>query len=158
MTLASSVFAQNAIDNPDWAEEKTPQPPKFSKENLIMIEMPSYVSIKVGVDPSTIVVGADGIVRYVVVMQNVSGTVNAAYEGIRCFTDEVKTYARVGTSGEWSLMNEPQWLPVNGNTPSKHSYVIARQGACDARTASNTLETIKALKTPRKTGLAKPVF
>ena len=108
--------------------------------------MPPFVSLKIGVDPATISVGLDGIVRYVVVMTNTSGTVNAAFEGIRCVSDEVKTYARMGSSGEWAAVSDPQWKAVNDNMPSRHAYAIARQGLCQARLATTTDEIIKALK------------
>lgn len=148
--LALCAGAQNTLENPNWVEEQVPPPPPYSKANLIPIEMPLYVSLKVGVDPSTVAVGADGIVRYVVVMLNATGTANAAYEGIRCFTDEVKTYARVGSSGEWALISDPQWKPVNDNMPSRHAQAIARQGACDTRAAPSTAEVLKALKQNKK--------
>lgn len=143
--------AQNTLDNPDWVEEQVPPPPPYSKADLIPIDMPSYVSLKIGVDPSTVAVGGDGIVRYVVVMRNTTGTTNAAYEGIRCLTDEVKTYARVGSSGEWTMVSNPQWKSVNDNMPSRHAHTIARQGACNARLATSTSEVLKALKQNPKT-------
>lgn len=144
--LAPYSEAQNTLENPNWVEVQVPPPPPYSKANLVPIEMPLYVSLKIGVDPSTVAVGADGIVRYVVVMLNSTGTANAAYEGIRCFTDEVKTYARMGSSGEWSMTSDPQWRPVNDNMPSRHAQAIARQGACDTRTAPGAAEVLKALK------------
>lgn len=144
--LASQAMAQNTVDNPDWVEEKAPPPPAYSLEHLIPIDMPRYVSIAVGVDPATITVGMDGIVRYVVVMTNSTGSTNAAYEGIRCVTDEVKTYARMGSSNTWSLVADPQWKAVNDNMPSRHAQAIARQGACDARLATSPAEIINRLQ------------
>jgi hypothetical protein len=143
---AAGSWAQNTLDNPDWVEEQAPPPPAYSKTNLIPITMPPYVSTQIGVDPATVSTGADGIVRYVVVMTNTTGTSNASYEGIRCITDEVKTYARMGSSGQWSLVSNPQWKPINDNMPSRHAHAIARQGACDARLAPQTAEVMKSLK------------
>lgn len=145
-SLTQYAGAQNTLENPNWVEEQVPPPPAYSKTDLIPIEMPLYVSLKIGVDPNTVAVGGDGIVRYVVVMLNATGTANAAYEGIRCFTDEVKTYARVGSSGEWTINSDPQWKPVNDNMPSRHAQAIARQGACDTRGAPTVAEVLKALK------------
>jgi phage head maturation protease len=58
----------------------------------------------VGVDPDTVTVGSDGIVGYVVVMTNVTGNGNAAFEEIRCATDEAKVCAQQGTSGKWTTV------------------------------------------------------
>lgn len=144
--MALGASAQNTAGNPDWSELKTQAPPAYSIDGLILIDMPSHISVKIGVDPSTIAVGSDGVVRYVVVMKNGTGNMNAAFEGIRCVTDEVKTYARVGASGEWSLVDDPQWRAINDNMPSRHSMAIARQGACVARAATSNSEVVKALK------------
>lgn len=123
-----------------------PPIPSFSKDKLITIDMPSYVTLKIGVDPTTIQVGTDGIVRYVVVMQNSTGAVNAAYEALRCVNNEVKTYARLSSSGQWSLLESPAWRHVTDNMPSRHPQAISRQGACSNRLALSQEETIKALK------------
>jgi hypothetical protein len=149
-TCAWAAVAQNIVDNPDWVEEAVTEAPTFSLNRLIAIEMPPYVSLKVGVDPATIMVGNDGVVRYVVVMTNATGSVNAVYEGIRCVTSEVKTYARQMTGGQWTKVASPQWTAVNDNMPSRHAYAIARQGACDARSAPGRRAIIDALKNGKK--------
>jgi hypothetical protein len=92
--------------------------------------MPVYVSLKIGVDPATVSVGDDGVVRYVVVMRNAAGSVTAAYEGVRCTTDEVKTYARSNGMGGWTTVADPQWKSLTDNMPSRHAHAITRQGAC----------------------------
>ena len=145
---ALGAQAQGLVDDPDWKETEVPAPPAFSKDHLVAIDMPHYVTLKFGVDPSTLAITADGIVRYVMVAINASGSVNAMYEGIRCATGEVKTYARAGGSGTWSVIKEPEWRALSDNLPSKHAIAFARQGACDGRaaTASTVADIIKALK------------
>jgi hypothetical protein len=82
------------------------------------------------------------------VATNASGSVNAMFEGIRCATGEVKSYARSNASGVWTNVNEPQWRNLTDNLPSKHALAFARQGACDGRSASvsSVADIIKALK------------
>lgn len=149
-TCAWAAVAQNIVDNPDWVEDTVTDAPAFSQNALIPIEMPPYVSLKIGVDPATIAVGKDGVIRYVVLMVNSTGSVNAAFEGIRCSTKEVKTYARQITAGQWSKVASPQWRDITDTIPSRHAYAIARQGACDARNAPGKLAIIDALKNGRK--------
>jgi hypothetical protein len=148
----------NGTDNLDWAEDATPPPPAFSKDKLIALAMPSYVSIKVGVDPDTIAVGADGVVRYVIVMSNATGSVSAVYEGIRCVTDEVKTYARLSASGKWNLQENPVWKDVSDNMPSRHAQAFARQGACQNHLATSKREILDALKAGLKPSAIKKSF
>jgi len=136
----------NGIDNPDWAEEAAPPPPEFSKDRAIALDMPSYVSVKVGIDPQTIVVGTDGVVRYVAVMTNASGTMNASFEGIRCASGQFKTYARYSASGTWSTVTDPQWRDISDNLPSKHTQIFARQAACDIQASNRRDVIVKALQ------------
>jgi hypothetical protein len=157
-TFSAWGQAGNGLDNPDWTEEKEPPPPAFSKERALPLDMPKFVSVRVGIDPATVSVGKDGVVRYVAVMSNASGNVNAVYEGIRCASDQVKTYARSGTSGQWSLVSAPLWQEVNGNQPSKHAFVFARLAACDTRVANRLDDVIKALQTQQKPRSAKATF
>lgn len=153
-SLAQTVAnAGNGSDNPDWVEETVTSAPAFSKDQLIAIDMPQYVSIRVGVDPDSIVVGGDGVVRYVIVMRNATGNTSAVYEGIRCVTNEVKTYARLGASGTWSLQANPVWKSVADNMPSRHAQAFARQGGCQNRLATSKREIVEALKAgPLPTG------
>lgn len=153
LTLALVTFgtaAQLVEVDPDWKESEAPPPPAFQRTQLIPIDMPKYVSVRFGVDPATLVITPDGIVRYVMVATSPTGTVNAMYEGIRCASGEVKTYARFSASGQWSAVKDPQWQGLNGNQPSRHALALARQGACDGRSApaSSVADIIRALQSP----------
>ncbi len=113
-----------------WKEAEVPPPPVFSESRLVPIEMPHYMSLKFGVDPATIVIdNSDGVVRYVVVAANkAGGAVNAFYEGVRCATGEMKTYARFN-DGEWNAVPEPEWTRFK-DMKSSYASELARQGLC----------------------------
>ncbi|WP_232834370.1 CNP1-like family protein [Rhodoferax ferrireducens] len=140
MLMALGASAQ-VVTDPDWKETETPLPPAFNKDRLISIEMPKYVSLRFGVDPATLTITPDGIVRYVVVASNATGSINAMYEGIRCATGEFKTYARYTASGQWSSVQNPQWQGLDDNLPSKHAMALARQGVCEGRSTSASSAT-----------------
>lgn len=148
--VAVGVAAQTPVEVPEWVEENAAPPPPFARDGLISIEMPLYVTLKVGIDPATVSVGADGVVRYVVVMRNTTGSVNAAYEGILCTKGEVKTYARAGANGEWVAIKQPEWRPMTDNLPSRHAYAISKQGGCEGRTSAKREDTLAALKRGKK--------
>ena len=146
-----SVAAQTPVEVPQWIEESAPPPPTYSSDKLIPIEMPHYVTLQVGIDSASLSVGAtDGVVRYVVVMRNASGTSNAAYEGIQCTKGEVKTYARAGANGNWAAIKQPEWRALTDNLPSRHAFAIAKQGGCDGRTSAKREDTIQALARGKK--------
>ena len=148
--MAGAVQAQRAEDDADWKEVEVPAPPAFNKDRLLPIEMPPYVSLKFGVDPATLSITKDGVVRYVMVASSGSGAVNAMYEGIYCAKGSFKTYARWGSSGQWVAAIDPQWRPFLDNNTSKHALALARQGACNGRsaTASSVKDIVNALKNP----------
>lgn len=150
LALVAFGAAAQVVADPDWKESEAPPPPAFHPDQLVPVEMPRYVSLRFGVDPATLVITPDGIVRYVMVAKNASGSISAMYEGIRCSSGEVKTYARYSTSGRWSAVKDPQWRALNDNLPSRHALALARQGACDGRAmpASSVSEIVRALKSP----------
>ena len=151
MLLASSASAQLFSTNPLWSESEVPAPPAFGKDRLIPINMPRHVSVRLGVDPGTLAMTPDGVVRYVVVAINESGSMNAMYEGIRCASAEVTTYARFSSNGPWVSVQDPQWQDLSGSLPSKHALALARQGVCEGRSvaSSSAADIISRLKAPK---------
>lgn len=66
------------------------------------------------IDPASLSVGEDQVVRYWLMLRSRLGAVNWHYEGIRCGTREYKTYA-FGSKSEQSgyrVVKEPQWASV----------------------------------------------
>lgn len=136
LLTTSAAFAQLSDHDADWKELQVQPPATFRVDKLVPIEMPRYVTVKLGVDPDTLTLSEDGIVRYVVVALSDSGNVNAAFEGIWCRAGEVKTYARAGNDMKWNAVPDPQWKNFSDSQPSMHALALARQGVCDGRSAS----------------------
>jgi len=136
LLMTTQVSAQLADLDPDWKELQAKPPVTFRTDSLVPIEMPRYLSVNVGIDPDSLTISSDGIVRYVVVAVSSSGNVNAAYEGIWCRAGEVKTYARAGNDRQWDLVPNPEWQKLNDSRPSMHALALARQGVCDGRSAA----------------------
>lgn len=144
----SSVFAQGLTDlDPDWKELQLKPPASIAKDKMLPVAMPPHLTLKFAVDTSSISVGADRVVRYVIVASSANAS-NAMYEGIRCKTAEYKTYARMGSNGEWNTIENPQWKLLADNS-SRHTRAIAHQGVCDgAAPATDAAEVIRMLKNP----------
>ena len=137
----------NVPEAAPWAEDLSQNiAPAFTVDHLIPLDMPKHVTVKIGIDPDTITVGKDQVVRYVVVMTNSSGNTMVSYEGIRCESHEVKTYARQSSSGQWRPVAEPVWRDLNGTMPSHHAQVFAHQGACQEGYAQSKSEIINTMK------------
>lgn len=117
------------IEVPEWKEAEVPPPPQFDVKRLLALEMPPYMSLKFGVDPKTITIAPDGVVRYVVVAyREGSDTVNAFYEGVRCSSEEYKTYARYAGKS-WNIVSEQEWKRIDDRN-SVYTAELARQSLC----------------------------
>jgi CNP1-like family len=137
-TLAS--HAQLSDPNPDWKEAEV-MPPPLRTEKLVPITLRRGSVMRWGVDPASISIGGDGVVRYVVVAQGDAGAINALYEGVRCSTAEVKVYAR-SSGTDWVPARDADWKPLHGNGATVHSLTIARDGACVGHGANRSPEQI----------------
>lgn len=148
MGFSGLVAAQLFSSQENWVESVVPPPPAFDTAKLVPIVMPRYMTLEFGVDPSTIVVTPDGVVRYVVVARNPSGgTTNAFYEGVRCATAEVKVYAR-SNGQEWEKATDPQWKPLRFQN-SSYSRRLAAQGLCGGAAPRGSVgEMMRELRQP----------
>ena len=146
LAAAPLAFAQLGTQDPDWKEVDAPPPPQLRLDKLVEIELPR-TQLRYGIDPASISVGKDGIVRYVAVATSSSGAVNAMYEGIRCGTGEVKVYARHNPGTGWKAVPGADWRPIQ-DPPFRHSLYFARHGACidhlPGRSAPEILRELKA--------------
>jgi len=129
LLAASLARAQLVPVDPDWREAEAPPPPAFTTDALVPLELPR-TALHYGVVPASVSIGADGIVRYIVVARSDSGAVNAFYEGIRCGTGEFKLYARHNAGSGWVIAKDSQWSPLQEAPLPRHALAIARTGAC----------------------------
>lgn len=133
-------------------EPPAPPPPAFSTRGLLEIEVSRSSGLKYGVDPATLSIGQDGVVRYVVIATSASGASNVIYEGIRCTTAEYRVYARHNPSTGWTQVTSKAWRSLYATNQSRHTLAIARGGVCDAAAPRMTVaRIIEALRdTPIK--------
>jgi len=164
--LAGCASGTHDTDNPDWAqagmqpapkryetdtewkETEAPPPPAFDEKRLEPIAMPPYMSLKFGVDPKTIAITPDGIVRYVVVAQNRNGGgINAFYEGVRCSTAEIKSYARYN-NGAWQETKTPEWKRIS-DLNSRYAMALSSQALCRGNAPRNSVgDMVQNLRNP----------
>jgi hypothetical protein len=150
LLLSAAAWAQRDIEAADWKEEAVPPPPAFDAGKLLTFDVSQASSLAYGVDPASLRISKDGVLSYVMVASSASGARNVLYEGIRCVTGEVKTYARYSPSGSWTPVTRPEWRSMFDNMPSRHALAFARAGACDnAAQASSVDEIVRKLKSNR---------
>ncbi len=116
-----------------WREGQTAIPPPPRDEELAQIEAPgASAAYEYFIDPASISLGEDGVVRYSVVVRSDRGVRNVFHEGLRCVTDEVKTYAYGSKAGPFRPTASASWRPVARSGARGYQYYLARVVMCDA--------------------------
>jgi hypothetical protein len=130
----------------EWSEGPVPDAPQLRTESLIPIDIQGF-DTRFGVDPASISVGKDGVVRFVFIATSRAGTVNAFYEGVHCAKATYRLYARHSPSQGWKQV-DAEWKPLNEDFEGRYAYQVARAGVCSGRVpGGNRDQIVSALKT-----------
>lgn len=150
LLLASMAHAQILTDPADWKETDVPPPPAYDMSKLLTFEVTRGSPLVYGVDPASFSISkTDGIVRYVVVATSAAGAKNVLYEGLRCATGEVRTYARAKPDGSWVPVANSEWKSAFDISLPRHSLRFAKLAACqNAAPVSSVAELVRRLKRP----------
>lgn len=154
LTAAACTASAQALAPPpaDWQELDAPPPPAFRMDRLIPLETARQLSLSFGVDPDTLRIDRDGVVRMVVVASSRGGAVNALYEGIRCITGEYKIHARHFPDSGWSAVKDSQWRSVFDGSLGGHALVLAKSGVCrETAVNGSARDIVRDLQNPTAT-------
>jgi hypothetical protein len=147
LLACTGVAAQFLPESADWRESAVPPPPAFDVKRLIRLESPKGSTLTFGIDPATLSITPEGIVRYVIVATGQGGGQNVMYEGIRCSAGQHRVYARFSAKDGWSAISGGEWQPLYGSAASRHAVILAEAGACKDRAVNRSVSTIvRALK------------
>jgi hypothetical protein len=121
---------------------------------------PFYVTqttvFKFAVDTNSILIGADGITRYIVVITNPSGGQQSQYEGIRCDSFQWRLYGTYESTG-WRNNPLGSWAAIKPNIPNRYQAALAQGAFCNFTSQEKSMVVImKALNPSNFTGGTKP--
>ena len=137
------------------ADEEVVPPPPFDRARLVELELglAAVTDFRYFVDPATVSVGSDRIVRYVVVARSSSGVENVAFEGLRC-PGEYRIFAVGRPDGKWG--GQPtEWRPVPKDARLAEN-ALSRRYFCPARRAiGSPQEGVEALRAGGHPALSK---
>ena len=125
-----------------WKEADTPTPPAYSVTRLLPIDGIRGSSLTFGVDPTTLSIGQDGVVRYVMIARSTTGAHNVSFEGIRCSTAEIKIYARVNAAGNWERVKSADWSSMWDAREPRYALQLARQGVCNGKATPTSVRML----------------
>ncbi len=121
LLLQTSPCTPAEYDIPEekpWVEREVTLPPVPRLQNMIRFDPGLRNSNRYYIDPQSISVADDGVVRYTMLIQGAGGAENVSYEGIRCRTLEHKFYAFGRKDGTWNSVAQSAWRQVDNRTAS----------------------------------------
>lgn len=120
------------------------EPPAFPKqENLVEFYVSAVATNKYFIDASTLAVGGDGVVRYVLVVRSSGGATNVSFEGIHCANRSWKHYATGSNDkGTWTQSRAVriEWRPIENKPVNRHHAALSRDLFCPQGNVINTAD------------------
>ena len=113
-----------------WVELEVKLPPFPKREDLLAFEVSPASSNRFLIDPQSIAVGSDEVVRYTLVVRSPGGAENISYEGIRCETREQKYYALGRRDGTWSNARSSEWRYIEYKDLNRQHGVLFADYFC----------------------------
>lgn len=151
--FAVQAVAQRPAEKSEWEleqerrgwKEREVKLPAFPKTEGL-IEFPVIGGrFRFFIDPASLAVGADGVVRYTLVARSPSGFANISYEGIRCATVSYKVFA-LGNDGKWANQ-ETDWRRIESKSVQSWHYELRVNYFCpDRRPIETVAEGLDALR------------
>jgi len=98
------------------------------EENLLYFEVSPTQTMKFAVDSQSLAI-AGHEVRYTLVADSSSGARNISYEGVRCFSYEVKHYA-YGYKNEWKSARNNTWRKIQFHAANRPQAALVQDYFC----------------------------
>ena len=141
------ILYEKKLQDQSWKEESIKLPAAPKDENLVKIFIGGNNANEYLVDTSSISVGRDGVVRYVVVIRSPAGARNVSFEGVRCNYRESRFYAFGRNDGSWSLSRQVEWRDISRTSPNRYQNVLHDDFFCPGmKIVNDENEAIQALK------------
>lgn len=90
------------------------------------------------IDRESLQIADDRSIRYALIIESPNGVRNVSYEGMRCSTAEIKTYAWGTSEGKWYAAKEPQWQPIRADRMNGQHETLYTRYFCEAASAART--------------------
>ena len=128
---------QNMGPRSDWEAEQARRnfkesevrlPPYPKDTGLIEFTVSVLESFRFFIDPASLTVSDDRVVRYTLIARSPSGVNNISYEGMRCDPATYKIYAR-GDNGKWTPQ-DTDWRPIEAKTIQRWHNELQWQYFC----------------------------
>ena len=128
--------------DPNWQEQAVELPAMPQEADLIPLAVPARGGLRHFIDARSLEVGADGVVRYTLLVRGSGSAENLTREGLHCVRWNWRLYARA-ENGQWRLARLPSpqgsdpaaqvspWQPLGEGAGHPYRMVLARDYFCE---------------------------
>ena len=150
VAIVFPVLAQDLdTEKKQWREIEAELPAYPKAENLVPFGGGPASTHRFFVDAPSLSIGADGVVRYTLVIKSSGGAMNVTHEGIRCDERQQKTYAIGQPQGAWTRARDPQWRYIEYRAFNNHHRLLHNEYLClDRQPVKTPQEIVKRLREP----------
>jgi hypothetical protein len=131
-------------------------PPAYPREgDLAEFKLRNPTINRFFIDTSTLTIGKDRIVRFVLVVRTPTDETNVRFAGIRCEDREWKDIAFAGDDHSWKIDENAQWrriqeLRYNNFQDTLYTDFFCTSGVLSSHVAGDTRKLVKLLRHPPK--------
>lgn len=119
-------------DKPRWQEQRADLPAYPDARHYIQVPLDLAGSaLQMFIDEPALSVGADGVVRYTLLLRSSRGSENLFYEGIRCATREWRSYAYGASAGKWQALGDTPWRVLRDQGVERYRLELYQYYLCD---------------------------
>ncbi|MCC7080688.1 MAG: CNP1-like family protein [Burkholderiales bacterium] len=137
---------RTAVDAKKSEVERSVRLPAYPQDSDLLEFSVGSAPHRYFVDGKTLAVGADGVVRYTLVVRTAGGARNVSYEGIRCKTYEKRIYALGYPQHKWMEAKRSVWEPIQQGRANEHQDVLYKDFFCPDRIAASRDAIVSALR------------
>jgi hypothetical protein len=111
-------------------ELKVPPPAYPADADLIEFKPTGRTSNRFYIAGKSLTVGADKIIRFVLVVRSPSNVRNVSFAGVNCKTREWKDYAVARTDRTWVVNEQAQWRYIQELSINNYQYTLFDEFFC----------------------------
>ena len=106
-----------------WKEIQPALPSVPLEDNLLpLLVPPSAPGYRYFIDTASLSLAADRVTRYTVVVISPHGSKSGFFEGLRCTTNEIKTYAYLVSDGNIRWRTRIRWQDITAHSQGAYGY------------------------------------
>jgi CNP1-like family len=131
--------------------------PAYPEDSALLEFRPHGISKnRFFVDPASVSIGSDRVVRYTVVVKSTSGVANTSFEAMRCETAEYKVFALGTRDRSWSVLPNSAWREID-TTKGGVRFRLFDEYFCDGKRLAGRTQTdlLRNLQDLPKTGFGE---